>query len=190
MLEKCHIVQKCHIGDKEQCHIVCKVFFEAARITHSEMLQKPKVHLLLHMEDFGPTSAYNTERYTIMCEWSIVLTLTNMYICPILQTDVNPSIHFYILSMFLGIDSHQAVFCCSRAYTLSWRWWNTRWWTQVCCDCSVAADINDPWFTQCTAQEWTWLSGAVILQHQFSTFLTTFLWRSFMQTKWSINLVL
>ena len=98
---------------------------------HAEMLQKPKVHLLLHMADnmadFRPTSAYNTERYNVYC----FNTNNIMYICPILQTDANPSIHFYILSMFLGTNSHQAdrdiawcMFCCSRAYTL---WWNTRW---------------------------------------------------------------
>ena len=144
-----------HIGDKEQCHIVCKEFVEAAWIAHPEMLQKPKVHLLLHMADNMVGAArlitwqtsdlhWLTILKGIMCEWSIVLTLTNMYICPILQTDVNPSIHFYIPFMFLGTDSHQAeTLCCSRAYTLSWRWWNTRWWTQVCCDCLVAADISD-----------------------------------------------
>lgn len=36
-------------------------------VSHAELLQKSKVHLLLHlvecMMEFGPTAAFNTERY-------------------------------------------------------------------------------------------------------------------------------
>ena len=46
---------------------VCREFVEAVRQYQPEMLKKQKVHLLLHlvecMEQFGPTSAFNIERY-------------------------------------------------------------------------------------------------------------------------------
>ena len=46
---------------------VCREFVEAVSQHQPDMLKKQKVHLLLHlvecMEQFGPTSAFNSERY-------------------------------------------------------------------------------------------------------------------------------
>mgnify|MGYP003417524174 FL=1 len=46
----------------------CEAFVQAVKEYNPSMLKKKKVHLLLHLPDtlheFGPTSAYNTERYT------------------------------------------------------------------------------------------------------------------------------
>ena len=52
--------------NKDSCHSVCVEFVEAVRLAFPDMLKKPKIHLLLHLVDnmieFGPTSAFNTER--------------------------------------------------------------------------------------------------------------------------------
>ena len=52
--------------NKDSCHSVCVEFVEAVRVAFPDMLKKPKIHLLLHLVDnmieFGPTSAFNTER--------------------------------------------------------------------------------------------------------------------------------
>ena len=48
---------------------ICQDFVDAARQICPELLQKVKVHLLLHlvdcMVDFGPCSAFNTERCSL-----------------------------------------------------------------------------------------------------------------------------
>lgn len=48
---------------------ICQSFIDAVKEGCPEMLKKPKIHLLLHlpdnMHDFGPTAAYNTERYIL-----------------------------------------------------------------------------------------------------------------------------
>ena len=48
---------------------ICKCFVNNVGEHRPEMLKKQKVHLLLHlvecMEDFGPTSAFNSERYPV-----------------------------------------------------------------------------------------------------------------------------
>lgn len=45
---------------------LCQSFVEAVKVGCPELLKKPKIHLILHlpdnMQDFGPPSAYNTER--------------------------------------------------------------------------------------------------------------------------------
>ena len=50
----------------EEYEMICKTFFEAARMSHPKMLNKQKIHLILHlpevMRNFRPMSAYNTER--------------------------------------------------------------------------------------------------------------------------------
>ena len=54
------------LSDVHQYQKVCESFVSAVKLGCPEMLNKPKVHLLLHlpqsMRDFGPTFAYNTER--------------------------------------------------------------------------------------------------------------------------------
>ena len=46
----------------------CDAFVQAIKEHNPSMLKKKKVHLVLHLpaalREFGPTSAYNTERYT------------------------------------------------------------------------------------------------------------------------------
>ncbi len=53
-----------------QCQRICVEFVQAVQITFPEMLQKPKIHLLLHlidsMRDFGPASGFNTERFVTL----------------------------------------------------------------------------------------------------------------------------
>ena len=55
------------IGDVPHVQAVCQEFVDAIRLHKPSWLQKPKIHLLLHlpqcMANFGPTSAFNTERY-------------------------------------------------------------------------------------------------------------------------------
>ena len=45
---------------------LCQNFVDAVYSYKPEMLQKPKLHLLLHlaenMTEFGPTASFNTER--------------------------------------------------------------------------------------------------------------------------------
>ena len=58
----------------------CDAFVQAIKEHNPSMLKKKKVHLVLHLpaalREFGPTSAYNTERYTIwMCH---IFTNTDM----------------------------------------------------------------------------------------------------------------
>ena len=54
-------------SDEMEYKEICKQFVDIARQFQPELLQKVKVHLLLHlvdcMLDFGPCSVYNTERY-------------------------------------------------------------------------------------------------------------------------------
>ena len=74
----------CVAKHEYRCRQICGDFIEVLKRTHPEMMRKPKVHLFLHLVDnqldFGPTSAYNTERlisqnvplctlyYTCRCE--------------------------------------------------------------------------------------------------------------------------
>lgn len=48
---------------------ICKKFLQEVKENRPEMLKKQKVHLLLHlvecMEQFGPTSAFNSERFEL-----------------------------------------------------------------------------------------------------------------------------
>ena len=47
---------------------LCIEFVQAVKEAYPEMLAKQKIHLFLHladnMADFGPSSAFNTERYS------------------------------------------------------------------------------------------------------------------------------
>ena len=48
---------------------VCKNFVDAVGLHFPDFMNKAKIHLLLHLPqnlvDFGPTAAFNTERYSI-----------------------------------------------------------------------------------------------------------------------------
>ncbi len=50
-----------------ECKAICQSFVEAVSEHQPALLRKQKVHLMLHlvesMDQFGPTSAFNTERY-------------------------------------------------------------------------------------------------------------------------------
>ena len=54
-----------------ECEEVCRSFVNKVCRVYPGFGQKPKIHLLLHlpecMDNFGPTAAYNTERYTLTC---------------------------------------------------------------------------------------------------------------------------
>ena len=58
----------------EDHRLICQEFVDTANQLTPHVMKKCKIHLLIHlphnMQDFGPTSAYNTERY------DHVLTLT------------------------------------------------------------------------------------------------------------------
>ena len=51
---------------------VCKTFVDMASIYMPEYAKRLKVHILLHlvdnMEEFGPTSLFNTERFYYFCK--------------------------------------------------------------------------------------------------------------------------
>ena len=55
-------------SNMQECRVICREFVVAVKEHCPQFLKKVKVHLLLHlpdnMHDFGPTSAFNTERYT------------------------------------------------------------------------------------------------------------------------------
>lgn len=55
-------------ADYEECKQICQAFVNAVEEIRPEVMKKSKIHLLLHLADdmsqFGPTSAYNTERYS------------------------------------------------------------------------------------------------------------------------------
>ena len=52
--------------DHDKCKEICQDFVDAIIANFPALTKKVKIHLLLHlpdcMLDFGPTSAYNTER--------------------------------------------------------------------------------------------------------------------------------
>ena len=56
-----------------ECNDICKSFVETSSQCMPEMLKKQKVHLLLHlvecMAQFGPTSAFNSERYILSAHY-------------------------------------------------------------------------------------------------------------------------
>lgn len=56
-----------HPDDIDEVDKVTKEFVESVRAYNGTLLNKVKFHLLLHlpqnMLDFGPTAAYNAERY-------------------------------------------------------------------------------------------------------------------------------
>lgn len=58
--------QHCSIKSLDKVRSVCVDFVSAVQQHAPEMLKKVKVHLILHLadniRDFGPTSAFNTER--------------------------------------------------------------------------------------------------------------------------------
>ena len=55
------------LSNAEYCKKVCKDFVLSVKECCPQNLKKMKIHLLLHLVDdmchFGPTSAFNTERY-------------------------------------------------------------------------------------------------------------------------------
>ena len=54
-------------GRYDEYKDICTSFVQSVSCSHPEMLNKQKVHLLLHLPDtllqFGPICAYNTERF-------------------------------------------------------------------------------------------------------------------------------
>ena len=60
---------------------ICQEFVSAAQAFSVDLMQKPKFHLLLHLSEcihnFGPTSAYNTERYIAI--WLIMIILLILF---------------------------------------------------------------------------------------------------------------
>lgn len=82
----CIGVQNCILWVSARIHVgtyqsTCSAFVCTIKEHNPAMLKKKKVHLILHlpapMHDFGPTSAYNTERYT---EY-ILIMLTHVKSC-------------------------------------------------------------------------------------------------------------
>ena len=66
-----------------EVHDVCQRFVQSIKDYKPLMLQKPKFHLLLHLADnmvkFGPTSAFNTERYLFRLSDSNYTIGENLY---------------------------------------------------------------------------------------------------------------
>lgn len=54
-------------ADSAHYKSICKNFVDLVERYYPNFMKKPKVHLLLHLADnivdFGPPSAFNTERY-------------------------------------------------------------------------------------------------------------------------------
>ena len=55
-----------HAKDVDQIQAICQKYVNDVASYKPSLLQKPKIHLLLHlakhMEEFGPTGSFNTER--------------------------------------------------------------------------------------------------------------------------------
>ena len=62
--------QKVRLSTISESQRVCEEFAQAIKDNFPELQKKVKIHLILHltqsMTDFGPTSAFNTERYNII----------------------------------------------------------------------------------------------------------------------------
>lgn len=58
--------QPFHCNNLVEYQQICQDFVDTVKLNSPELLKKLKVHLILHlpqnMHDFGPTSAFNTER--------------------------------------------------------------------------------------------------------------------------------
>ena len=54
------------VEEKDNCNVICQEFVREVGLCFPDLKKKVKVHLFLHlvenMIDFGPTSAFNTER--------------------------------------------------------------------------------------------------------------------------------
>ena len=88
---------------------LCQNFVDVVYSYKREMLQKPKFHLLLHlaenMTEFGPTAAFNTERYifSTLFETRIIIIMRGFII------GVKPSIKSCDHTTFTATERHPAV---------------------------------------------------------------------------------
>ena len=69
--------QPFHYNKQEEFQQICQDFVNTVKENSPELLKKLKIHLILHlvqsMCDFGPTSAFNTERFIkIVCIYNVV----------------------------------------------------------------------------------------------------------------------
>ena len=57
------------LSRRDECQRVCEEFVSSIKEHFPHLQKKVKIHLLLHltdnMVDFGPTSSFNTERYSV-----------------------------------------------------------------------------------------------------------------------------
>ena len=57
------------LKDRDECKAICQEFVQEVTTCFPDLKKKVKIHTLLHlvdnMIDFGPTSAFNTERYVV-----------------------------------------------------------------------------------------------------------------------------
>ena len=71
-------------SERPKYESMVQAFVQQIRLQAPEMLQKLKVHLLLHLPenllDYGPPSDYNTERYTYM-QAKLLHGSMSCYIC-------------------------------------------------------------------------------------------------------------
>ena len=55
------------LKERDECKAICQSFVQQVASCFPDLTKEVKIHLLLHlvdnMVDFGPTSAFNTERY-------------------------------------------------------------------------------------------------------------------------------
>ena len=100
-----------HLRDLQYIKDVCKEFIVAVKEFDSNLLLKPKFHLLLHlsecMRDFGPTSAYSAERYFILHTCTVKTNVINFVLQWINYADVKPSIPSFVSTIFMEIGKHQ-----------------------------------------------------------------------------------
>ena len=64
----------CESADLEEVDGMCQELLKHVKALDASFLKRPKFHLLLHLSDsmkeFGPTAAYNTERW--ICHFIII----------------------------------------------------------------------------------------------------------------------
>ena len=99
--------QHFRLHSQEEVQQTCKELVSAVKQHTPELLKKVKIHLLLHLgdciTDFGPTSAFNTERYIL--KYTQVYYL---YTCsPTCMSDVRHSILLSVQETSMQIASHQ-----------------------------------------------------------------------------------
>ena len=83
---------------------ICQAFVTAVQQCQPDMLNKQKVHLMLHlvecMKEFGPSSSFNSERYVLLLLYIIDKLIIYIHV------GLKPSIHSLGLIIYMETKVH------------------------------------------------------------------------------------